>query len=225
MNLFKLFMKKEIYDYEKVLLKRFKKKARNFNNSIKLLIISDTHGELELDDKYIKKFKDIDYDLCCILGDVTLKEYEIIKEYIPTDKILALLGNHDSLDLLEKANLNNINGKVINYKGLRIAGIQGTYKYKDEKFPSFTHEESKNFLDNMPEVDILLSHDKPFTINHKNYAHDGLQGITYYLYKNQIPINIHGHLHESYENVLKNGTTEKCVYRIEIIDIQNGKII
>ena len=225
MRIFNLFMKnKKIEpDYEKTLLK--KKKALKLNNDIKLLVISDTHGDLALSNELQKKLLSIkDFDLCCILGDIHDKDYEFILEHISKEHIVALLGNHDRFEVLEEKGLNNLNGKIIEINGIKIGGIQGSHKYKAEKFPSFTHEESINFMKSMKYVDILLSHDKPFTFDYNDLIHDGLKGITKYVYEKQVPIVIHGHIHNSYENLLKNETIVKGVYRIELLEIKNGKI-
>ena len=220
----KLFKKDKIEnpDYESSLEN---KGTTLFDKNIKLLVISDTHGDLSLSKDMYKKLKNVDYDLCCILGDIPDYDYKVIFKYIPKDKIVAILGNHDRFGLLSEQGLNDINGKVIDINGVRIGAIQGSYKYKNEAFPSFTHETSIEFLNKMSEVDILLSHDKPFTYDYKDPAHDGLKGITYFLYKNRVPINIHGHIHKSYLSNLKNGTQVKGVYCVELIDIKNGKII
>ena len=116
-----------------------------------------------------------------------------------------------------------MNGNVIEINGIKIGGIQGSHKYKDEDFPSFNHEESIKFLDRMDKVDILISHDKPFTYDYKDNIHDGLKGITYYLYKNEVPYNVHGHLHNSDEITLKNGSISIGVYQCETITFKNNK--
>lgn len=222
---FKNIIKKEkIYnpDYESTLNNNG---VRVLDNNITLLIITDTHGDLALNKEMQKKLLSKNYDLCCILGDIHDYDYEIILKHIPKSKIVSILGNHDRFSLLSDHGLNDYNGKVVNIKGIRIGFIQGSFKYKDEDFPSFTHEESIEFLDKMPEVDILLSHDKPLTFDYKTPAHDGLKGITKYLYDKKVPINIHGHIHQNYLNTLKNGTQEKGVYCIEIVKIINGKIV
>ena len=104
--------------------------------------------------------------------------------------------------------------------GIRIGGIQGCYKYKNANFPSFTHEESVDFLNKMESVDILLSHTGPLTVESSNdVVHSGLQGITEYLYKNKVPYNIHGHDHSSCNMALKNGTQVLGTYLIEQIDV------
>lgn len=223
---FRLFGKKKnqenIY-YEKELSNKFEK-CRTINNNINLLIISDTHGDLALSRKLEKKLSEYkNYNLCCILGDISNYDYEIILKYVSKEKIVALLGNHDSFDLLKKYKLNDINGKIITINGIRIAGIQGSHKYKEEMFPSFTHQESIDFLKNLDEVDILLSHDRPFLIDYKDSVHDGLKGITKYLYEKRVPYNIHGHLHKNEENELINGTKVIGVYGCELIELKAEK--
>lgn len=196
------------------------------DGKIKLLVISDTHGDLSLNTKLQSFLKSIkEYDLCCILGDISDNDYEIILEVVPKNKIVALLGNHDRYGLIEEKELYNLNGKTVKVNGLMIGGIEGSFKYKDEHFPSFTHEKSISYIKGLPKVDILLSHDKPYTYNNYDPVHDGLKGITKYIYENKVPINIHGHIHESYQRKLKNGTIEKSTYLIELIEIKNDKLL
>ena len=209
-------------DYEATLINNG---IHTFNGDIKLLVIADTHGDLSINKDLCKKIKGTDYDLCCILGDISDYDFKVIFKYIPKDKIVAILGNHDRFSLLEEHGLNNYNGKEIKINGIRIGTIQGSYRYKNESFPSFNHEESIDFLKNMPEVDILLSHDKPFTYDNNDPAHDGLKGITKYLYEKRIPISVHGHNHKSSINELKNGTQVKGVYCVELLTIKDGRIV
>ena len=213
--------KKENLDYESTLNSDLK--ARDFNGDITLLIIADTHGSLALNKDLQKKVKDAKYDLCCVLGDIHDYDYKFILETIPKEKIVALLGNHDRYTLLKEYGIEDLNGRVIEFNNIKIGGIQGSFKYKDADFPSFTHKESIDFMNNMESCDILLSHDKPFVFDYKDLVHDGLKGITKYLYDNQVPINIHGHIHDSYESKLKNNTLVKGVYLVEIVKLKNGK--
>ena len=224
MLLKRLFNKQKIdnMDYESTLKNNG---IKPFNKDISLLNISDTHGDLALNKEMQKKINNINYDLCCILGDIHDYDYKIILEKIPKEKIVVILGNHDRFSLLKEYGLDDFNGKVIDVNGIKIGAIQGSFKYKEENFPSFTYEESINFLQMMPDVDILLSHDKPLTFDYRNPVHDGLKWITKFLYDRKVPINIHGHIHKSYLDELKNGTQVKDVYCIELIKIKKGKIV
>ena len=76
----------------------------------------------------------------------------------------------------------------------------------------------------MEKVDILLSHSGPFWNYNDDVVHNGLKGITNYLYKNKVPLNIHGHLHKNSLKMLKNGTKVQCVYGVELLEIKDGEI-
>ena len=219
----KLFQKKEANPNYEDSFKSFEP-AREIPKDICLLVIADPHGDFTLNQNLKYELENREYDLCCVLGDVKDSDVKIILEYIPKEKIVALLGNHDRFNVLENFGLMDLNGKVVEVNGVKIGGIQGSFKYKNEEFPSFTHEESIDFLNQMPPVDILLSHDKPFTIDYHQPSHDGLKGITHYLYKNRVPMNIHGHIHTSYLDKLKNGTIVKGVYEVEMVEVNAGRI-
>lgn len=218
-NLFKNVNNNEIKIDEEKLFKKYGC-CRTLNSHINVLVITDTHGNLSINPDLQYKLQNIkNYDLCCALGDITYSDYEIILKYVPKQKIVALLGNHDGFDVLNYYKLNDLNGKIININGIRIGGIQGSYRYKSEDFPSFTHKESIEFLDNLDEVDILLSHSGPFLDNNSNPVHNGLKGITNYLYKNRVPYNIHGHNHVSKSLYLQNETKIFETYLIELLEI------
>ena len=192
----------------------------NFNKSLKLIVISDTHNDLNFNE--FKRFvhKHNNYDICILLGDHSSNDIEKILKCIDKTKIYALLGNHDK-NYLKEYNIKSLNGQVININDISLLGIEGSYKYKPEDFPSFTQKESIDFLSDKPKVDILVSHDNRFDSSKKeDVAHQGLFGITYYLYKNKIPYHIHGHIHKSYKNILKNDTKEISVYMYEYIELK-----
>lgn len=194
--------------------------ARNIlPNKIKLIVITDTHNTLD-ENKLVNTINEHpDYDLCLLLGDHHSNDLNKLLKYVSKDKIYALLGNHDN-NYIDNYGLNNLNGKVIDIRGVKLLGIQGSFKYKPVDFPSFTQEESIRFLMNKEAVDVLISHDGPFNddmIN--NPAHQGLFGITYYLFKNKVKYNIHGHIHYEYEKTLDNGTIEKSLLGINYIEL------
>ena len=192
----------------------FRKPAINFN--LKLLIITDTHNSLMK-----KHFENIDYqniDCCLLLGDISYDDLTIIKQLI-SKPIYGVLGNHDCWSLYEDNQIEDIHGKVIEINGVKIAGLQGSLKYKDVNAPLYTDKESKRIAREIPKADILISHDSPkYLYGKDNYAHSGLQGITDYLVKNKVPLNIHGHHHKSSVERLRNGTVCKGCYGIEIIE-------
>lgn len=194
--------------------------CKQFQKSIKMIVITDTHNCININDfsNFIKKHSY--FDICLLLGDHNSNDIEIILKYIDKDKIYALLGNHD-YNYIEEYELHNLNGNIININGVKLLGIQGSFKYKPSDFPSFTQKESIEFLNSKESVDILVSHDNRFDSSMiGNPAHQGLFGITYYLFKNRVPYHIHGHVHNPYRNEMVNGTKEISSYMYEYIELK-----
>lgn len=189
---------------------------------LNILFITDTHNCLAYTDKHVNYLKSInpsDYDLCLILGDLSALDIDEIKRIIPDEKLYGVVGNHDSINFLEENNVKNLNGKVITCKGVKIAGIMGSNRYKEKDYGMQTHEESIELSEQMESADILISHDKAYVFDRHDNVHDGLKGITNYIYKNHIPLHIHGHLHEEFEEILKNGTKSICLYQIKLLEL------
>ncbi len=198
----------------------------SFSKSIKLLLISDTHEYLAYKPEWQEKlFDSNNYDLCCILGDMSQNDIDIVLEHVPKEKIVGILGNHDDFDFLKKHDIQDINGKTVDINGIRIGGIQGAIRcYGKYDYPCFSHSDSIKFMNNMEKVDVLVSHSGPFYDYNDEPIHNGLKGITNYLYKNKIPINIHGHIHKNRLKMLKNGTKVQCVYGVMLMEIKDGEI-
>ena len=185
----------------------------NFN--LRMLVITDTHGCLEKND--------IPYnhraDVCLLLGDLSMQDIAIIKEQVIGIPIYGVLGNHDGFELYDRCGIENIHGKVIEVNGVRIAGMGGSLRYKDSPMPLYTDEESVEIAEGMEAADILISHDSPkYLHSDQDFAHSGLQGITRYCEKYNVPLNIHGHHHDPKKCVLANGTRSICCYKVQIID-------
>lgn len=208
-------------NYEESLYKKYGNANKLQKYNLKLLFITDTHNCLRNDNEalnYIKKQSD--YDYCILLGDHSASDLEEILNIIPLNKICGVLGNHDSWGKYDNYGINNINGKIIDIKGIRIAGIGGSFKYKNiNEYVLYTHEESTLIANSIAEADILITHDKAFTEDNHNPAHDGLKGITEYIYKNHIALHIHGHLHEEKEEILENGSKSICLYMTKLLEL------
>ena len=207
--------------YESQLLKKYGRSNKLKKYGLKILFIADTHNCLNSNSEVLQYIKNqLDYNYCILLGDHSGNDLAEILKVVPHDKICGIPGNHDSWQKYEQYEINNINGKVLNINGVRIAGIGGSYKYKNSiEYALYTHEESIELADKLEDADILVTHDKPFIEDKHNPAHDGLKGITKYIYKNHIPLHIHGHLHEENEQILKNGTKSICLYMAKLIEI------
>lgn len=205
-------------------------KCEEFNKHINIIFLADTHGELLKKEEEYNKLKQFINDGCDViisLGDVRQDELEILCE-LNNDKypILAVKGNHDELNQFDNfPNIIDINNKLVEINGVKFIGLEGSIKYKEYSYPSYTQEESLIMVDDMPAADILISHAKCWVyddINMGTNCHVGLIGNTKYLLKNRCSLNFHGHNHKQYEteiHTLSNGSVSYGVYLVEKISI------
>lgn len=186
---------------------------------LKLLVIADTHGILQHDRRLSAFIERIgEYDLCLLLGDVDCCDIEYILELVPAEKILAVRGNHDCMDLTDLG-IRDLHGKAFTCKGVRFVGFEGAFKYKKGIFPCYTQYQSLRVSRRLPRrADVLVTHDGALSAT-ADKAHPGLVGITRYLADNRVQYHLHGHVHRSYDATYPCGTKEKSVYLWECIEI------
>lgn len=186
------------------------------NFRLSMLIISDTHNCLEECDLPIA----LNHDVCFILGDLSSRDIRVVKRCVaPFVPVYGLLGNHDDFSLLEDNEIHNIHGKTITIKGVKVAGMQGSIRYKNSDYPLYSDDESITIANKIESADILISHDSPkYAHGCYNLAHSGLQGITEYCFKNNVPLNLHGHHHTNEHIMLSNGTLSICCHKCVEID-------
>ncbi|MBQ8218406.1 MAG: metallophosphoesterase family protein [Bacilli bacterium] len=201
-------------DYNKYAKKLFKKakKARQFSNYYRILVISDLHGLLD------KPYNIDPVDDYFILGDLSQNDIRILNECIPMNKTYYLYGNHDTYN--QYMDCIRLHGRF-NNSIVSFTGIEGSYKYKESNAPLFTHEQSIDIANSLGEADILFTHDRAYIDDSSDHAHCGLLGISEYLCKNRVPIHIHGHTHENKIETLPNGTISIGVRGIAIINISD----
>lgn len=189
--------------------------------NLNAMIIADTHGCLREEDFP----KEIDIDVCFLLGDVFDNDLRLVLSRIINIPIYGILGNHDGFELLNRFGIRNIHNDIIEINGVKVAGLQGSIKYKYSDMPLYTDEESITVANQLAVADILISHDSPkYVFTATDFAHSGLSGITEYLNRHNISLHLHGHHHENRKTVLENGTTSICTYGVSIISINDGQL-
>ena len=92
-----------------------------------------------------------------------------------------ILGNHDSFETIDDLNIINMHSKIIKINELRFVGWQGSFKYKNNEYHSFTQKESIEFVNQLPIAYVLISYDSPYKLYGENSANIGLKGISNYL--------------------------------------------
>ena len=197
-------------------------------HSGKILVCADFHHATDEDFEKIKELKG-QYSACFCLGDIKVDYLQGIREATKTI-IYYILGNHDGAYELDPHYFTNLDGKVIEKNGIKFAEFGGSFRYKNGDYPMLTQEESVKFAKELPQADVLLSHDSPYGLYSKNQAaHIGLKGITQYLKKNKVKLNIHGHQHQNKHLQIKNlfgkALTDVIgVYRCAIVDLNTLEV-
>lgn len=178
-----------------------------------ILAIADLHDwsvdELEL-------IRDLEYDCCCLLGDIPDAALEIIKRIVQKP-LFGVLGNHDELSTLSRCGIPNLDGKSVTVNGVTITGLGGSHRYKSGDYPMLTQKESIAAAKLCPKADILISHDTAYHVMRQlDSAHCGLKGISKYIAKNKPGLNICGHYHENTRKKYKHCDI-LCVYRCALV--------
>lgn len=189
----------------------------NIINKINALIISDTHGTLT-EDIFYNFINNKKIDLFILLGDIEISDWKVLinNEMFRNTLKISVCGNHDinttikdiNIKLKEYMNskeITDLHNNYVSINNISFVGISGSIKYKKtikNNTCMYTQGEFYNIAKNLPQADIILTHDAPkidkdlsneLSLN----AHYGVYGIFYYMNKYNA-INFHGHLHNNY---------------------------
>ncbi|URZ01205.1 metallophosphoesterase family protein [Clostridium felsineum] len=172
---------------------------------MKILLISDEESKYMWDFFVPENFKDIDIIISC--GDLKAEYLSFLVTMIKAP-LFYIHGNHDN-------NYKNnppegcecIDGKIINYNGIRIMGLGGSMKYRETTLV-YTEKEMRKRINKLKfglffnrGVDIIVSHAAPKGINDENdLCHEGFKCFLELIQKYSPKYFCHGHIHLNYGN-------------------------
>ncbi len=212
---------------------------------MKILLISDKVSNLiyNINVKAQDKFKNI--DLIISAGDLPFYYYDFIVSNFNVP-VYFVFGNHVRLDdeKFIKENFNykkmggffNLDNKVINYKGLLIAGLEGSFNYNNGKHQYTEFEMKMKILKLYPVLlynklkygrylDILVTHAPPAGIykTGDDICHKGFNVFNDFIKKFKPKFLIHGHIHIYDRNKNKIHTLDNTkiinAYKYKILEI------
>ena len=154
---------KKYMNQEEKLLKMYSK-AKLFDKKIKMIVVADTHNSLSEEEFKIFINEHPIYDICLLLGDFGYNDLPIILKYIDKRKIYALLGNHDH-NYINEYELNNLNGNIIDINGVKLLGIEGSFKYKPTNFPSLPFSRTISVFALCPLFALVIAPQSPNSIH------------------------------------------------------------
>lgn len=163
---------------------------------LKIFAFSDIHSP---DSCALPKLRADEFDLIITLGDIPADTFDYILLMSRTIHNVGVLGNHDPEDI---PGLNDLHGKIVEYKGIKIGGFGGSQKYKNQP-NHYTENEVHKKIRKFPPVDLFISHAPPFSVSLKeDYLHQGFKAFDDYIDKNVPKYWLHGHLGNNYKTVV-----------------------
>ena len=174
---------------------------------MKILALADEESKFLWD--YFEKSKLEGVDLILSCGDLK-PEYLSFLATFTAAPVLYVHGNHD--DNYAKFPPNNCicnDGKIYNHKGVRILGLGGSIRYKEEGSHQYTQGQMQRRIWKLwPRLqvnhgfDILLAHAPAYGINDgRDIAHTGFTSFLPLMDKYQPKYFVHGHVHMTYGSI------------------------
>lgn len=171
---------------------------------MKILLVADEESRSLWD--FYDKSKLADIDLILSAGDLKPEYLEFLVTMSRAD-VIYVNGNHDKK---EPQGCICADGKLINYKGLRILGFGGSMRYSTGK-NQYTEKEMhkrirrcKLSIIKNKGFDILLTHAPAFAINDmQDLPHKGFRCFSDLIEKYSPDYFIHGHIHKNYGNFVR----------------------
>ncbi len=187
---------------------------------MKILTIADLHT---WNTRELESIQGLDYNCCCLLGDISEGVLKIIKLLV-NKPLFGVLGNHDDPSSLSHCGIDNIDRKCVTINGVKIVGFGGSHRYKNGDYPMLTQKESIIAADVCPCGDILISHDTAYHVMKRfDKAHCGLKGLSGYIANSKPSLNICGHYHVNERRIFK-GCEIICVYRCAIVSVPENTV-
>ncbi|MGI5917078.1 MAG: metallophosphoesterase [Anaerolineae bacterium] len=179
---------------------------------MKILTISDTVVQLVQSPMIAQRFADVDLVLSC--GDLPFDYLEYIVTMLGKP-LYYVYGNHaehgvmgaDGQPKEHPGGCDNIHRQVVNHRGLLIAGLEGSMRYREGEH-QYTQGEMRWLVRSMAPrlwwnrmrygraVDILITHAPPFGIHDgQDLCHQGFMAFIEFMDRYRPRYLIHGHTH------------------------------
>ncbi len=155
---------------------------------LRIYAIADVHSP---DHFRMPRLRPKNYDLVITLGDISPATLEYVSFMAGNIPCIGVLGNHDPARV---RGFNDLHGKTVTIKGVRIGGVGGAPGYR--RAPNhYSEQQVGRLLKKMPQVDIFISHSPPLiTSRDEDRLHRGFAAFDDYLRARPPQYWLHGHL-------------------------------
>lgn len=157
-------------------------------------------------------------DLLISLGDFSERELLGMSKSLANPPTLAIKGNHDP-GYAFLPPIRDMHLITFAFNGLTFGGLQGCWAYKVGKY-CYMQEEAIEMLQQLPAVDVLITHNSPAGIHERdNAVHQGFTAINEYISKYRPKFVLHGHQHMDRETKL--GSTRIIgIYKSKLLELR-----
>jgi Icc-related predicted phosphoesterase len=214
---------------------------------MKILAISDKVDELIYSPAIKHLFADVDLVLGC--GDLPNHYLEFIVTMLG-GPLFYVIGNHGNAvrqrygpehEWVYPGGCENIDGRVVRYRGLLIAGLEGSMRYNNNRHFQYTEREMAHRVWGLAPalvmnkvlhgryLDILITHAPPLGIHDKSdLCHRGFRAFLTLMDRFRPRYLVHGHIHlyspgETTESVYRD-TTVLNAYGYRRLEIDEGSL-
>jgi uncharacterized protein len=197
---------------------------------MKVLSLSDVIIPFIYSPQIAERFSDVDMGIGC--GDLPYyyQEYVISKLDIP---FFFVRGNHSKEEEQTSAGTCNapqgavdLHRRVLNHKGLLMAGVEGSGRYRKGSF-QYTQTEMwlhvltlvpallRNHAVNGRYLDVFVTHAPPWGIHdQEDLPHRGIKAFLWFIKVFKPAYHFHGHIHIYHPDT----PTETSYYRTKVIN-------
>ncbi|MCM1282529.1 MAG: metallophosphoesterase [Muribaculaceae bacterium] len=170
---------------------------------MKILFLADEESKAYWDFFNKEDFAGIDLIVSC--GDLKAEYLSFLATMVPVP-VLYVRGNHDDkYDKLPPEGCTCIEDKIFEYRGVRILGLGGSYRYKPGA-NQYTEQEMEKRVKRLSfqlfrkkGFDILVTHSPAFGLHDdKDLCHRGFEVFNALIEKYRPRYFVHGHVHMNY---------------------------
>lgn len=169
---------------------------------MRILAVADVESEYFYDHYSPGKLSGFDLIIGC--GDLS-EEYLEFLVTMAGCPLVYIHGNHDDNFKRVPEGCICIDNKIFEYKGLRILGLGGSYRYKKGKYMYTEKQMKRKILRLKPSLfrhkgfDILVTHAPARHLNDfDSMSHRGFECFNKLIHKYHPKLFFHGHIHRNY---------------------------
>lgn len=201
---------------------------------MRILAVSDEEEPWLTSRSCRERLGDIDLVVSC--GDLPARYLEHIETLLNVP-LAYVWGNHDA-GYLEHPPQGcvSIEGRLCDFRGLRIMGLGGSMRYSDRSF-GFTEQQMRLRIGKLAllaratgGLDLLVTHAPARGYGDlEDLPHRGFESFSYYMDKLRPLYMLHGHVHLNYGRIAR-ARTHPCGTRIvnafgsQVIEIPDGDL-